>query len=496
MTLAPPFVIAADDLAAATFGQVESNCACPDSGVESTVVNLPCSNLTLYQKPVLYTDALAEDLSLVFSPLGRHGVCVLNQSALTLLRIFDQPRTLAEGVRFAGDPPEGLATVRRMAALQLLTPIEAPSPHPVAAATTLTAWLHVTNDCNLRCTYCYVAKTPDPMLVETGRKAVDAIFRSAVVNGFRRVKLKYAGGEATLNFPLVLTVHAYAQQQAMQHGLLLDGVVLSNGVALGYRQINELKAAGLRLMISLDGLGDDQDRQRPLVNGRGSFRQVIRTLDRLAGQEVIPSISITVSHGNLNGLPQLVAYVLQRQLPFTLNFFRDNDCAVAVNDLTFSEAEMIAGLKAAFAVIEAHLPPYRLLDRLVDLASFAAPHQHTCGVGHSYLVVDQDGGIAKCHMAIERTITDIYAADPLQLIRADETGIQNPSVEEKEGCRDCTWRYWCSGGCPALTYRATGRFDIKSPNCNIYKAIYPELLRLEAKRLVKYGLTPSFPSGL
>jgi uncharacterized protein len=60
------------------------------------------------------------------------------------------------------------------------------------------------------------------------------------------------------------------------------------------------------------------------------------------------------------------------------------------------------------------------------------------------------------------------------------------AVEEKEGCRTCDWRYWCTGGCPLLTYRATGRSDIKSPNCNIYKALFPEALRLEALRLLKY----------
>ena len=28
------------------------------------------------------------------------------------------------------------------------------------------------------------------------------------------------------------------------------------------------------------------------------------------------------------------------------------------------------------------------------------------------------------------------------------------------------------------TFRATGRYDVKSPNCNIYKAIYPQALRM------------------
>jgi uncharacterized protein len=106
-------------------------------------------------------------------------------------------------------------------------------------------------------------------------------------------------------------------------------------------------------------------------------------------------------------------------------------------------------------------------------------------------VVDHHGKIAKCHMEIEKPITNIYADDPLILIRADRKGLQNMSVEEKQGCRDCEWKYWCTGGCPLLTYRTTGRYDVKSPNCRIYKAIYPKLLRLEGLRLMKLaGLLP------
>ena len=43
------------------------------------------------------------------------------------------------------------------------------------------------------------------------------------------------------------------------------------------------------------------------------------------------------------------------------------------------------------------------------------------------------------------------------------------------------------------TFKATGRYDIKSPNCNIYKAIYPQALRLEGLRLLKYA-TPGVAS--
>ena len=89
-------------------------------------------------------------------------------------------------------------------------------------------------------------------------------------------------------------------------------------------------------------------------------------------------------------------------------------------------------------------------------------------------------------MQMKKPITTVKASDPLAIIQADTLGIQNPSVEEKEICRNCEWKRWCAGGCPLTTHRATGKYDVKSPNCNIYKALYPEVINLEGLRLLKW----------
>jgi uncharacterized protein len=147
---------------------------------------------------------------------------------------------------------------------------------------------------------------------------------------------------------------------------------------------------------------------------------------------------------------------------------------------------MIAGMREAFAVIAEHLPRYSLLSSLIDKANLKAAHSHTCGVGRNFMVINQRGEIAKCQVAMKHTVTTVDADDPLQFIRDDRDGVQGLAVDEKEGCRTCIWRYWCSGGCPALTYRMTGRYDIQSPNCHIYQELFPDVLRLEALRLLTY----------
>jgi uncharacterized protein len=182
--------------------------------------------------------------------------------------------------------------------------------------------------------------------------------------------------------------------------------------------------------------------------------------------------------------------VLERDLPFNLNFYRESELSALNTDMRLDEEKIINGMLAAFKVIEENLSRRNLLPALVDRANLATPHMQTCGVGDNYLVFNQDGQVAKCQMHIRKPITDIHVADPLAVIRADQVGLQNISVEEKGGCKTCEWKHWCAGGCPLTTYRATGRYDVKSPNCNIYKALFPEALHLEGSRLLKYQDDP------
>src|SRR5699024_182099 len=133
------------------------------------------------------------------------------------------------------------------------------------------------------------------------------------------LKLKFAGGEASLNLPLVWELHAYAAVEAAARGLELDAVVLSNGVGLGRRNLLELQRRGIRLMISLDGFAADHDAQRVFANGRGSFQAVVRTIERALEIGLRPDISVTVSGRTAGGLAALVGWLLERELPFSLN---------------------------------------------------------------------------------------------------------------------------------------------------------------------------------
>ncbi len=415
------------------------------------------------------------------------GVVVVDDCAAALLDYFRSEHTTTEVCFAFPHIPHLRAFLEQLIRLGLLEATDAPLVrHQWHDSDTLTVWMHVTNECNLRCLYCYLDKTDERMSAATGKAAVDAVIRSAVTHGFKQVILKYAGGEASMRLKMVLDMHRYAQKCTQATGLALEGVLLTNGVLMSERTIQRLIENKIRVTISLDGIGSAHDTQRPLIDGRPSFAYVDRAIRRLLAANCTPMISVTVSQLNLTELPSLVQYLLTMNLPFNLNFYRENDCSLSITDLRFGEAQIIETLQTAFRVIEQQLPMHSLLGMLLDRADLSTPHRHTCGVGHNYMVIDHHGGVAKCQMEITAPVSDVNAADPLQAVRADQRGIQNLAVDMKEGCRDCQWRYWCTGGCPLMTYRATGRYDVQSPNCRIYTTLYPDLLRLEALRLLKY----------
>jgi uncharacterized protein len=221
--------------------------------------------------------------------------------------------------------------------------------------------------------YCYVAKSSEKMDEPVGMASVEAVVRSAVINRFSAVKLKYAGGEASVNHRLMVKLHARAKELAAENDLRLYPTLLSNGVGVPSALVETLKAEGIKVMISLDGVGAQHDIQRPFASGKPSFHLVERTIAQLAEQGHPPHLSITITNRNAGGIADAIRFALERNLTFGLNLFRDNDCAASFPDLQDEESAMIAALRDAFGVIEEFLPPWSVLGSSWTGASSFSP---------------------------------------------------------------------------------------------------------------------------
>lgn len=464
------------------------DCACPVTRQQPDrrATSVP-TGARLVQAGEVVELSLDEGHVALFNPYGNGGVVVVNEPGVNFLRRFGTARAASEVVTSDADRE----LLVRLVSHDLLHESGNKPRLAYHESTELTAWLHVTNACNLRCPYCYIHKSKDRMDDSVGRAAIDALVRSAVDNGFRSLRLKYAGGEASLNTATLFAVHDHAIEQAAAHGLGLSAVILSNGVAVPELLARELASRDIRVMISLDGLGAMHDELRPTVNGRPSSSQVVATVDRLVRIGLPPHISITITRRNVSGVADVVRFALERGLTFSFNFFRDNSCQATFADLQYEEQEMIAGLFDAFGVIGELLPRWSVLGSVLDRGQLLQPRKRSCGVGDDYVVIDQNGQVAQCHMEMDATLGNIRTVDPVRAVRGATGGIRNLLVDEKSGCRTCSWQNWCSGGCSVATFRATGRFDVRSPNCGIYKAIYPEALKLEARRILAYAVRPA-----
>ncbi|MGC8945512.1 MAG: radical SAM protein [Anaerolineae bacterium] len=463
-------------VSAAPEPRAETDCACAPA-VASIYGGLPASGLWSLP-PSLYRAPLPDGHLLAFNPTGPAGVVVLNGPAAWVLDSFAAPAPLT-------DP-----TAHQLAALGLLAPThttESPTRNTPHAFTfhVLTLWLHLTTRCNLRCAYCYAPRGQADMPPEVGRAAVDGAIRSATTHGFRALKLKYAGGEPTLNLPTLRAVHRYARARTAEAGLELREVVLTNGTVLTPGLLEWLRDEGIRLAVSLDGLGPAHDGQRASDDG-GSFARVAAGIEQALALGLHPHLSVTVTACNVDGLAEVAAFALDRGLPFNLNFVRP---APGRPDLTPEPERLIAGLRAALAEMEQRLQSASgnwpsAICHLLDRCDFSAPHRYPCGAGHAYLVVSPEGRLARCHMEMERTIGTVWEEDPLAAVRTQD-GFRNPPVEEKEECRECPWRSICAGGCPLMAQWHRGTPAAPSPYCAVYRAVLPDLLRLEGLRMMR-----------
>ena len=292
------------------------DCACPvtDNHVDCPSLDVGQPDVTddigkwIRGREVVEVRVNPENQAL-FNPLGRGGVVVVNRPAHEIYASFQRPATFKE-VRIAwpGDGSDADQISRQLRRLEMIHPAgQAPRLEFGAkqgVARTLTAWLHVTNACNLRCPYCYVAKSSEKMEEPVGNAAVEAVVRSAATHGFSGVKLKYAGGEASLNHHLMLRLHARAKELVASNGLRLQATLLSNGVRLPRALVDTLKDEGIKVMISLDGVGDQHDVQRPFPTGKPSFHLVERTIAQLIEQRHAPHLSITITNRNMRGVAE------------------------------------------------------------------------------------------------------------------------------------------------------------------------------------------------
>ena len=123
--------------------------------------------------------------------------------------------------------------------------------------------LHVTDNCNLNCKYCFVSRNPARMSKEVAFAAAKLGMEDKKKSG-----LLFYGGEPLLEKNLIHDVVAYTQDIAQKTGHMFYYKMTTNGTLLDEDFLKFSKDIGMALGFSYDG--DAQDDCRLFHSGEGS----------------------------------------------------------------------------------------------------------------------------------------------------------------------------------------------------------------------------------
>lgn len=148
--------------------------------------------------------------------------------------------------------------------------------------------LHVTNQCNMRCTYCvfsgeHQCRPPhgdERMVWATARAALDFYVGNhepAVDYVTQPPIVSFIGGEPLLDLALIQRCVDYARARFPD----VRFAITTNGTLLTGEAADFLVAHDFLVSVSLDGPQHVHDRRRVFADGRGSFQQVADNLTAL-----------------------------------------------------------------------------------------------------------------------------------------------------------------------------------------------------------------------
>ncbi len=358
----------------------------------------------------------------------------------------------------------------------------------------LLIWLHLTNQCNFRCSYCYVKKTPQALSLKLGEEIIDKIFETAQKNNFNQVEIKFSGGEPLLEFKNLEKLVDFAEKKALAYSLSLNFLIATNGVLINEEVLKFLKKHNFSVMISLDGLPSFHDRQRKIVSGNESFGLVERAIKLLKIYGINFNINAIITKLNLYNLPDFTDWLIGQKIKFLFTFVR-KDFSSENQDLIPDSGELGEVLSGILKNLQGKDFDHNFFSGISSSLANKVPSfsgdKKICALGANTLAIDEKGFVSPCQFVISHkqfkpiSILD-ENFDITKFFIGQNLGKINSAVEERSECGECQWRYICKGGnCPLDSFFRYQRFGTASYYCPTFKAIIPEALKLKAEMLIR-----------
>lgn len=333
----------------------------------------------------------------------------------------------------------------------------------VAEPRVLSAYLHVTQRCNLACAGCYSLDEHRNRLADAPLADMKRAVEGLAAAGLSQLII--SGGEPFLHEDLPDIV-----EHAKRACGIASVTVLSNGTRMTEEALERLAPNVDCVSVSFDGCSAAAP---AYIRGEQRFDELVEAV-RMVQRAGIPAHIIPTVHAK--NVDDLASYVqLSRDLGASLNF----------SLLTCEpDDEVLGGLLPGADELRMLGRALLTLDNGKPLPAMDAPVgvnltvKRNCGAGCKSLSVDTDGTIYPCHMLHrpELAMGNAFAGVVLDALQTDVSRtFQTLDAEKFEDCGSCRYLRICGGGCRARSLFESGNLESKDSYCLMTQEFYDVL---------------------
>ncbi len=339
--------------------------------------------------------------------------------------------------------------------------------------------LHVAHTCNLNCEYCFAAQGKYHgeralMSFEVGKRALDFLVENSGTR--HNLEVDFFGGEPLMNFDVVKRLVEYARSIENEKGKHFRFTLTTNGMLIDDDVIDFANREMDNVVLSLDGRREVNDRFRKTAGGQGSFDVIVPKFQKFVKARGDKSYYMRGTFTHFN--PDFTKDI-QTMLDLGFNELSMEPVVCPPADAyALTEEDKQTVLKEYEKLADMMLErekqgkPFTFYHYMLDLEGGPCIYKRIsgCGSGTEYLAVTPTGELYPCHQFVGNK--DYLMGDIWQGVTRTDTRdkFKRCNAYSRKECDDCWARLYCSGGCAANAYNATGDINgVYSYGCELFK---------------------------
>lgn len=339
--------------------------------------------------------------------------------------------------------------------------------------------LHIAHTCNLNCSYCFASQGKyhgerAMMSFEVGKRALDFLIENSGTR--HNLEVDFFGGEPLMNFQVVKDLVAYARSIEKEKGKNFRFTLTTNGVLVDDDVIEWANRECSNVVLSLDGRKEVHDRFRVDYAGNGSWEKIVPKFQKFVEARGAREYYMrgTFTHANPDFLEDI-----KQMLDLGFNELSMEPVVCAKDDpsaLTDADMEIVMKQYEDLATLmlqrDKEGRPFTFYHYMIDLTGGPCIYKRIsgCGSGTEYMAVTPWGDLYPCHQFVgdeKFKLGDIWKGVTNKEIQGEFAAC---NVYAHSECRDCWARLYCSGGCAANAYHATGSVTgVYEDGCKLFR---------------------------